>query len=216
MDEQNKKIDNQTSSQYGTQPIGETTMGNMGSTGMSGGSMGGGGSSGHQRSLKETFKHGSPEEVKERFKETVAKGVAAVAGALRGFTEESRKDKLPDQTREAIHHAGETARTAVSSTTEEVEKTRQPLKEASQKLGETARDIGSTAKQEYSQTRDTVKGGKSGGGSSGSSGGQGGPEIIGYEATVVEYDVPSSGTPDLNSTPKDKGQLRRDQSSDRL
>lgn len=39
------------------------------------------------RTLRETFRSGTPEEVREKAKETVEKAVAVVAGALRGLAD---------------------------------------------------------------------------------------------------------------------------------
>jgi hypothetical protein len=74
------------------------------------------------------FKEASPEEVRERVKETVQKGVAAVAGALKGFTEESKKHDLAKSTKQAIRKAGETARQVAGTATKEIKETRQHLK----------------------------------------------------------------------------------------
>lgn len=147
------------------------------------------------KSVKETFRTGSPDEVRERVKEMVQKGVAAVAGALKGFTEESQKGKIAEQTRESIKTLGETTREAVSSTTEQVKNMEEPLKKAGdqikhtgQTLGSTARDVGSTAKDELNRTRQEMKG---------SGGGQGGkPDatIIAYEETTITGIPPTTGS----------------------
>lgn len=111
------------------------------------------------KSVRETFRTGSPDDVKERVKEAVAKGVAAVAGALKGFNEQMQQNRVPEKTREAIQRAGETTREAVSSTSEQVKGMKQPLKDAGRSIGEATRDIGGTAKEEFRQTRESMKGG---------------------------------------------------------
>lgn len=91
-----------------------------------------------------SYKDSSPQEVKEKVKETVAKGVAAVAGALKGFSEEAKSNDLANSTKEAI-----------------------------QKAGETTREIAGTAKSEFQSTKEQLKGGSSAGMGSGSSGSSG-------------------------------------------
>lgn len=148
----------------------KTSSGSSGSGSLSGGSSSGSSSSSSGRSFKDM----SPEEVRDMMRQKVAKGVAAVAGALQGFNDESKKDNLPEETRKAIQTAGETTRTAASTSKDEfhktAEKTSEFAKSAKQdvrKLGESARDIGSTAKEEMTRTRDTVKGGGASGGMQG-------------------------------------------------
>ena len=75
------------------------------------------------------FREASPEEVKHKVKETVQKGVAAVAGALKGFSEEAKKHNLADSTKEAINKAGETTRQVVGTTAKEFQKTKEHVKE---------------------------------------------------------------------------------------
>lgn len=69
------------------------------------------------------------DDVKQNVKEKVAKGVAAVAGALKGFSEEANKTDLAGSTKQAI-----------------------------QKAGETTRELASAAKSEFRETRDSFKG----------------------------------------------------------
>lgn len=87
------------------------------------------------------FKEATPEEVKSKVKETVQKGVAAVAGALKGFSEEARKHDLANSTKEAISKAGETTRQVVGTTAQEVQKTKEHVK--SSVKGGTASGVGS-------------------------------------------------------------------------
>ncbi|MEA3201469.1 MAG: hypothetical protein QOE90_2897 [Thermoplasmata archaeon] len=75
-----------------------------------------------------SFKDASPEEVKTKVKESVQKGVAAVAGALKGFTDEARKHNLAEATKEAIQKAGETTRQVVGTTAKEFQQTKQHVK----------------------------------------------------------------------------------------
>lgn len=150
MDEEQNKIYSSQSTKN-TESMGSSDIGSKdyGSSSQSG------------KSIKETFRSGTPEDVKERVKDTVAKGVAAVAGALKGFNEETQKNRLAEQTREAIQQAGDTTRNVVSSTTEQIEGMKQPLRDAAHKVGSTVRDVGKSAKDEYRQTKEGVKGSSS-------------------------------------------------------
>lgn len=127
----------------------------------------------------EKSKPGSPDEIKERVKETVAKGVAAVAGALKGFSEEAKKDDLAGSTKEAI-----------------------------QKAGETTREMTSTVKKEFQETKDVVKGSPSGsspsGGSLGSSSSMGmGGSSLGTGTSSLGTSSSSLGTSSSSSLKKD-------------
>lgn len=75
-----------------------------------------------------SFRESSPDEVRERVKEAVQKGVAAVAGALKGFSEEAKKHNLAESTKEAIHKAGETTRQVAGTTAKEFQRTKEHLK----------------------------------------------------------------------------------------
>ena len=116
------------------------------------------GSGEHHKTIRETFKEGTPDDVRDRVKEAVQKGVAAVAGALKGFTEQSQKTDMPGTTKGAIHQAGETTRSTVSSVSDEVTNLKEPLKEAGQKLSSAAKDLRSTAKEQVDKTREAVRG----------------------------------------------------------
>lgn len=111
----------------------------------------------HDRGLKETFKSGSPDEVRDKVKEVVEKGVAAVAGALRGFNEKARDEKVAEQTQGALHQAGETARKTISGVTEEAKNLKEPIREASTKLRETARDVRDSVRSEAESTKSALK-----------------------------------------------------------
>jgi hypothetical protein len=74
------------------------------------------------------FNESSPEEVRDRVKETVQKGVAAVAGAIKGFSEEARRHDLAKTTKQAIQKAGETAREVAGTARQEIRQTREHLK----------------------------------------------------------------------------------------
>lgn len=121
---------------------------------------------GSNKSLKETFKSGSPDEVRDRVRDVVEKGVAAVAGALRGFNEETQRSDVAGQTKGAIHQAAETAKSTVSSVTEEAKSLKEPLREAGQKLGETARDLRGAVREEVDSTKGALQGARSSGGGS--------------------------------------------------
>src|SRR2546426_11998067 len=69
----------------------------------------------------------SPDEIKENVKQSVAKGVAAVAGALKGFTEEAKKHDLAGSTKEAIQKAGETTREVAGTAKKELRQTKERL-----------------------------------------------------------------------------------------
>lgn len=146
----------------------------------------------HPKSFRDTFRDGSPDDVRDKMKDIVAKGVAAVAGALRGFTEESEREDVAGQSRSAIHAAGDTVGKTASTVTEEVKGLQQPLKDAGQKIRETVRDIGQTAKEEVSQTRASMRGGTSP--SSETPSGYGSTSLTGGEM------------PELRSTPLSKSE----------
>lgn len=122
------------------------------------------------KSLKDTLKSGSADEVKERVKETVEKGVAAVAGALKGFNEKTESSDLPGETKRAVHQAAETAKSAVSSVSEEARGLKEPLREAGQELSKTARDLRSGVHEQVDETKSAIRG-------SSSSMGMGGSEL---------------------------------------
>lgn len=94
--------------------------------------------SGSQGGSSKSFKEASPDEVKHKVKETVQKGVAAVAGALKGFSEEAKKHDLAGSTKEAINKAGETTRQVVGTTAEEFQRTKEHVKEKAKGTGSTA------------------------------------------------------------------------------
>lgn len=156
------------------------------------------------QSLKDTLKSGSPDEVKDRVKETVEKGVAAVAGALKGFNRATERNRLPEETKGAIHQAAETAKSTVSSVTEEVSGLREPLREAGEKLGDAAREMSSTLREEVDRTRSAVEGaGSSGTGAQRASMGMGGSELgatPGGSASRASS-VQGSELPDISRTP---------------
>jgi hypothetical protein len=84
---------------------------------------------------KTSFKDAKPDEIKERVKETVQKGVAAVAGALKGFSEEAKKDELAQSTKQAIQKAGETTREVAGTVKSEVRETKSTLKGGQSSMG---------------------------------------------------------------------------------
>lgn len=110
------------------------------------------------KSLKETFQSGSPDEVRDKVKGAVEKGVAAVAGALKGFNKETERSDLPEKTKTAVHQAAETTKSAVSSITQEAKGLKEPLRDASAKLRETASDMKSTFRGEIDKTKGAVGG----------------------------------------------------------
>ena len=71
------------------------------------------------------------DDVKDRVKGKVQKGVAAVAGALKGFSEEAKKHDLAGSTKQAIQKAGETTREVAGTATREFKKTKEHLKQGS-------------------------------------------------------------------------------------
>jgi phage shock protein A len=124
-----------------------------------------------QKPFKEVFKQGSPDDVHKKVKDVVQKGVAAVAGALKGFADQTEKNDVAGTTKSAIQQAGETTRTTVSSVTDEVKSLKEPLKEAGQRLSETAKSLKSTAQEQVQNTKQAVKGSSTGVGSGGMSSG---------------------------------------------
>lgn len=153
------------------------------------------------KSMKETFKSGSPDDVRERVKDVVEKGVAAVAGALRGFNKEVERSEIPEQTKGAIHQAAQTTKSTVASVTEEAKGLKEPLREAGQKLGETARELRGTLKDEVDRTKGAVRdAGTEGSGSERPELGMGGSELSSSGS------APSTGLgrgemPDIRNTP---------------
>lgn len=113
----------------------------------SGGTTTGGGGGTHK-----SFRESSPDEVREMVRERVSKGIAAFTGALEGFVQRTKGDHLADKTREAIEGAGETTRQAISSTGEQIDRTRETLKESH--IGESARGLTSDVAQ---TTRDITR-----------------------------------------------------------
>lgn len=111
----------------------------------------------NDKSLRETFKSGSPDDVRDKVKDVVEKGVAAVAGALRGFSEKAENEKISDTTKGALHQAGETARKTVTGVTEEAKNLQPQIKEASQKLRETARGVRDSVRSEVDSTKGAMK-----------------------------------------------------------
>lgn len=134
-------------------------------------------SSEHERGLKETFKSGSPDEVRDKVKSAVQKGVAAVAGALRGFSEEAERNRMPEAARDAVHQAGETTRSTIASVSDEARGLKEPLKVAGQQLRETATDLKDTVRSEVDETKDAFRGERGMGGASGGMGGGEMPDI---------------------------------------
>lgn len=118
-----------------------------------------------------TFKESKPDEIKERVKETVQKGVAAVAGALKGFSEEAKKDDLGRSTKQAI-----------------------------QKAGETTREVAGTVKSEYRETKTTIKGEGAGAGGMGYGGMGDVGAMGGTSANLGAKDVPDLRKTDLSKT----------------
>ena len=183
---------------------------------------------GSNASFKDTLKSGSPDEVKDRVKDVVEKGVAAVAGALKGFNRGTEKNQLPEEAKGAIHQAAETTKSTVSSVSEGVSGLREPLREAGQKLGETTRDLSSTVREQVDETRSAVRGAGSSGssaslGSAGSAGslGRSGPRDMGMGGSELGSSRASSGQgtelPDIRNTPlaeSDRKLVGKDLTSD--
>lgn len=151
------------------------------------------------KTFKETFREGTPDDVRDKVKDVVQKGVAAVAGALKGFSEQTQKTDMPGTTKSAIHQAGETTRSTVSSVTEEAKNLKPTLQEAGQKLTDTARGLRSTAKEQAQKTREAVKGG-----GSMSSSSLGSTETSSYDlggSSVRSSTGQGSEIPDISRTP---------------
>lgn len=115
-----------------------------------------------QKSLKETFRTGSPDDVRDKVRDAVEKGVAAVAGALKGFADRVEKQDVAGTTKQALHEAGESARSAVSGLSEEAKNLREPLRQAGQRFKETARHLKSDVSSQIAETKDALTGPPSG------------------------------------------------------
>lgn len=137
---------------------------------------------------KKSFKDSSPDEIKERVKETVSKGVAAVAGALKGFTEEAKKNDLPNATKEVIQKAGETTRSVAGTAKQEYQSTKAELKGSGQSssIGSSSLESGSFGSTSIGSTSGSLG---MGGSSLGTTG-------IGESSTLGK----SSDVPDLRKT----------------
>lgn len=175
-----------------------------------------GSSEGQESWRGKSFQDASPDEVREMVKDRVAKGIAAVTGALEGFVERSRRGELAQKSRQAIETAGETSREVISSTSEQfdrtVSKANEKLdsskrnvrdsgiidnaKEAMHKVSDTARQVGRSAKEEARKTRDELKGSSSGGSSS-----LGGSEMTSAYNQQTKTGADLSGIPDIRNTP---------------
>lgn len=106
--------------------------------------------------VKHAWREGSPEEVRDEVRRLVEKGVAAVTGAIRGFTSRAEKDQLPQQAGQAVRDLGETAQSVVKSTGEQASNMRGQLQSTTHELGQTARDVGKTATEETRKTTSEV------------------------------------------------------------
>lgn len=136
---------------------------------------------------KKAYKDSSPEEVKDRMKETVAKGVAAVAGALKGFTEEAKKNDLPNATKEVIQKAGETTRSVAGTAKSEFQQTKEELKPGA--------SSGSSSSQGEAWTGSTMGDSSTGSSSTNSSTGTSAPSYAGSSSGgTSSYNKGSSGS----------------------
>lgn len=149
----------------------------------------------NERGFRETFKSGTPDEVRDKVKNVVEKGVAAVAGALRGFSDKAEKEHISESTKGAIHQAGEATRSTVAGVTEEVKNLKEPLRDAGQKLRETARDMKQTVRSEVDSTKSAVREYESGG-TYGPTMGMGGSSLEGDTEKMKESEFP-----DIRNTP---------------
>ncbi len=77
----------------------------------------------NERPLREQ----SPEEAKRTMKEKVSRGIATVAGALEGFTQQMRENDVPQKTKEAVEKVGETTRKVSEATRREGRQVKQAL-----------------------------------------------------------------------------------------
>lgn len=107
---------------------------------------------GASKGMKEAWRSGDAERVKEEAKKLVEKGVAAVAGALKGFTETSQREEMPQQAAGAVREAGETAKQVTSETQSQVST-----------VGEQAKGLASEVKNQAKSVREQMGGKKSGG-----------------------------------------------------
>lgn len=207
---------------YGGTMGSPTDLSNASPYGSSSSGSGGGSESWRNKS----FSNATPDEVREMVKDRVAKGIAAVTGALEGFVERSRRGELAQKTRQAIETAGETSREVISSTSEQVERTVstaneklqhtkknvqdsgikenasgviQNAKQAMHKAGETARGVTRSAKEEAQKTKQELGGGSSGSSSKfGSSGSSSGMDMS--TSSYNQQSDATSGVPDISNT----------------
>lgn len=103
--------------------------------------------------MREAWRSGSPNEVREATRNLVEKGVAAVAGALRGFADAAQREKMPDEARKAVHQAGETAKAATSEAQNQASQVGQKAKDLSTEVRRQASDM----KKEAKSMRDDMK-----------------------------------------------------------
>lgn len=137
--------------------MGGGQMSQPGGAGMTQQGMGHGGQGGpNMQRLKNAWQTGSPDEVRDEVRRMVEKGVAAVAGVVRGFSERAKQEKLPETTGNAIREAGDTARSVVRSTGEQASEMSGDLKKSAQEIGQSAREVGQTATEEARKTTSTV------------------------------------------------------------
>lgn len=153
-----------------------------------------------------SFRDKSPEEVKDTVKDKVAKGVAAVAGALKGFTEEAQKNDLANSTKEAIQKAGDTTRTLASTAKEEYRSTKETIKPSGGSLSSGSSSSGSTSSSlsDYGSSSSSGSGSSMGASSSTGSTGTGSTSTYGTPSTKASE---SSEFPTLDKTPKEDEDL---------
>ncbi len=93
------------------------------------------------RTFKEAWARGSPHEVKNEAKRVVEKGVKAISGALAGFSQAMRDERIPDQAKEAVKKAGETTRKIAHATESEIRESREKVKRVAGEVKHTGQEI---------------------------------------------------------------------------
>lgn len=88
--------------------------------------------------VKDAFRSGTPEDVKESVKKTVEKGVAAVAGALKGVADTAEREDVAGATKSAVRQIGETTKELTKEGQKQFDAMREQVRERKSGAGTTA------------------------------------------------------------------------------